>query len=308
MTRILNIPATPRVILLANKTKAPVVAALDELKPWLAKRAQIVAELELPQKTNLQSAGALPEADLVIVLGGDGTILALAHQAGDQNIPVLGVNFGKLGFLAEFNLPQLYQHWEMIISGRCRTSRRLMIEAKVFDANAAGGQGDPLDPSCCRLTTVGLNDAVITAGQPFRIIELAIAINPNTSQINATTCSGDGLIVSTPSGSTAYNLSAGGPIVTPGIDALCITPICPHSLAFRPIITNADDTIALRVVRCNPDTHLLVDGQVSTKLHAGEQVVVCQYDKRLELVQNPEMNYWKLLASKMHWAALPRQG
>jgi len=291
---------------LANKAKAPVAGAVEQLRPWLATRARLVADVELDQLITDSKAAQLPPADLAIVLGGDGTMLSLAQHAAAHDLPILGVNFGKLGFLAEFSLEELQRHWEAIVAGRCRTSRRLMLEARVYQADAEPCLVDQLDTSRCKFTAIGLNDAVITAGEPFRTIDIQLAINPSQEQTSVTNCSGDGMIVSTPSGSTAYNLSAGGPIVSPGIDAFCITPICPHSLAFRPIVVSADDGVCLRILGANVGTALVIDGRISVKIEVGEQVFIRRYAKPLTLIHNPELNYWKMLATKMHWAARPR--
>lgn len=297
-----------RLILLANKNKAPVIGALDELRPWLCERAEIVAEPELNDLAGPEATADFPPADLAVVLGGDGTLLALAQHAVAHDLPILGVNFGKLGFLAEFNLKELQDHWDAIVADRCRTSQRLVLDVTVYDADAAACWVDRLDKPHRKFRSLALNDAVITAGEPFRMVDLEMAINPSATHHSATTCTGDGIIVSTPSGSTAYNLSAGGPIVSPDIDAVCITPVCPHSLAFRPIVINADDGVCLRVLSANEGTTLVIDGRVRVKLGVGEQVFIRRNDKPLRLIHNPRLNYWKMLAKKMHWAARPRNG
>ncbi len=296
----------PRVIILANKDKPPVTEALAELRPWLNQRAKIVAEPDL----SLQTSGSsipLPGSDLAIVLGGDGTLLSQAKHVVGEGIPMLGVNFGKLGFLAEFNVYQLRRHWDAIAANRCRIGKRVMLEVAAFDAQAADCSVDKVDLAHCKFTGTALNEAVVTAGEPFRIIEIELTINPETSHSSSATCAGDGVIVATPSGSTAYNLSAGGPIVSPTTDALCITPICPHSLAFRPIVVHADDCVRLRVVRANPGSHLVIDGHESVALEPNEQIWIRRYPKPLLLVHNPELSYWQMLAKKMHWAAKPQR-
>jgi len=265
-----------------------------------------VAEPDFTTLARSKIVGVWPDADLVVVLGGDGTMLAVAEHAADKDLPMLGINFGKLGFLAEFNLQDLQGSWDLIVSGRCRTSRRLMLEVTVFDAQGAECVMNQLDEPHQQFRAVALNDAVITAGQPFRTIDLQLAINPSHEQTNDTICTGDGLIMATPSGSTAYNISAGGPIVSPGIDAFCITPICPHSLSFRPIVMNADGGIRVRVLRANEGTALVIDGRLPVKLQVNEQVFIRRHTKSLTLVNNPKLSYWQMLAKKMHWAARPR--
>ena len=291
-------------MVLANKLKKPVNDALDTFRPWLAERARIVAEPDIVKLTD-DAALELPDADLGIVLGGDGTLLAWARHLSGLNMPLLGVNFGKLGFLAEFSLEDLRQHWDQIASGSCPTSDRLMIEVFVFDAEAADCRVDQLDMTHLKTQALAMNDAVIAAGHPFRMIELDLEIDPTGPIPRGTRFVGDGVIIATASGSTAYNLNAGGPIVSPGIDALCITPICPQSLSFKPVVVNAVAGISIRVSTANVGTNLVIDGQLSVKLESHEQVYVHRHAKRVHLLQNPRLNFWKTLAQKMHWAARP---
>ncbi len=294
-----------RVIVLANKSKAQVPEELDQLLPWLSQRAKVVAvpDITMTADEDLQ----WPQADLAVVLGGDGTMLAQARRILDLTIPLLGVNFGKLGFLAEFSIDDLHRHWDQIATGSCSKTSRLMVDVMVFDADAADCHLNRFDMDHLKARSSAMNDAVITAGSPFRMIELALAIDPTREGEPGTVFAGDGVILSTPSGSTAHNMAAGGPIVSPDQDALCITPICPQSLAFRPIVTNADSVITVRVMSANPGSTLVIDGQASVSLETGDQVVVRRHARRLTVVQNPDLNYWQMLARKMRWAARPRR-
>lgn len=296
-----------RVIILANRLKSPVTKALNDFRPWLAQRAQIVAEIDI-NSFDSHLSNTVPKADLAIILGGDGTMLAQARQMLEHGIPMLGVNFGKLGFLAEFSLDDLKSHWPRIAAGQCRTTRRLMVNVYAFGSGTPefGSNGGSLPPH--KFHSVAMNDAVITAGPPFRMIELELAIEPEVSRTSATSFRGDGVIVSTPSGSTAYNMAAGGPIVSPGIAALSVCAICPQSLAFRPIVVNAQCDVWLRMVRANEGTTLMIDGQVSVKLETGDQVLIRRHPQTLQLIHNPDLNYWQMLAKKMQWAARPRRG
>jgi len=295
----------PRLIILANRQKIPVARALEGLRPWLAERTRIVAE---PDTMALRRGGAceIPDADLAIVLGGDGTMLAQARHLCDRGMPMLGVNFGKLGFLAEFSPEGLRKHWDSIADGTCRTTDRFMMEVRVFDAAAADCQVGRLDMDHCKHASVALNDAVVTAGEPFRMVEMSLAIEPDEGS-TATHVSGDGVIVSTSTGSTAYNLAAGGPIISPGVDAFCVTPICVHSLAFRSIVVRPEAGICIRLDSANRGTALVIDGQETIKLAAHEQIFVQKHDPPLRLVRNPDITYWKMLAQKMQWAVPPRR-
>jgi NAD+ kinase len=297
----------PRLILLANRDKPKVVAALRDLRPWLASRANVVAAPDI-RRLDHRRALRLPRADLAIVLGGDGTLLAQARHLIDLRLPILGVNFGKLGFLAEFGLDDLKQYWDTIVNGPCRRSERLAVDVCVYNTAGEDVWVTGRRPPKPAFTSVALNDAVITAGPPYRMIELELALDPRRGQISTTPITGDGLIVATPSGSTAYNLSAGGSIVSPGVDALCITPLCPYSLAFRPIIVSGRATIGVRVKEANAGTTLVIDGQVPVRLRAGQQVIVRRHARPLVLLQHPKLDYWKTLAQKLHWAARPRSG
>lgn len=296
-----------RVLLLANLEKPAVVEALREFRPWLAERAKIVAELDAC-KTSREAVQALPAANLAIVLGGDGTLLAQGRHLMDRHIPMLGVNFGKLGFLAEFSLDDVRKHWDLIVTGRCRKTHRLMLHVIVFSDGKNSVPADPLDASAADFDSVALNDAVITAGPPYRMIEMELSMAPSGSSGAATSFSGDGVIVSTPSGSTAYNLSAGGPIISPGVDAICVTPLSPHTLAFRPLVLSADAILTLHVTKANAGTTLVLDGQESLPIGAGHSVHIRRHARSLILVHNPDLNYLKMLARKMRWAARPRSG
>lgn len=294
-----------RVLILANKQKPLVNEALRDLRPWLEQRVAVAAEFDTHQ-IDARTAAELPEAELAIVLGGDGTMLSQARALIERDFALLGVNFGKVGFLAEFSLENLKQQWETIQRGAYQCSQRMMLEVILYPPGAPewGGDGEPMPEPVYR--DLAMNDVVVTAGPPFRMVEIELAIEPETSRTTATSFTGDGVILATPSGSTAYNVAAGGPIVSPGIDGLCVTAICPHSLAFRPIVYGADCQTWLAISRANAGTTLVLDGQTSCSLQPGQQILVRKHPRSLRLVNNPEWNYWKMLAHKMHWAARPR--
>ena len=296
----------PRVMLLANMKKPQVNEALKELRPWLSERAEIVCEAD-SHEMNAAMAATQPEVDLAIVLGGDGTLLAQARAMAARSVPLVGVNFGKLGFLAEFSLEELHEHWPAIASGKCRTTSRVLLEVNVYHARRAGEHGKNGDHTPA-FQCLAVNDAVITAGPPFRMIDLELIIDAHAANHFSTMFTADGVIISTPSGSTAYNLAAGGPIVSPQVDVLCITPLCPHSLSFRPIITKTDADNRFRLLRGNEGTTLVIDGQTSVRLFDGSEVRISRSDRSFTLVHNPSLSYWKLLAKKLHWAARPRRG
>jgi NAD+ kinase len=286
-----------RVYIVANTAKPPVARALEQWQPWIAQRAAI---------TGIDTDGtdlSAPEMDLVLVFGGDGTLLSVARRLKGRQVPVMGVNFGRLGFLASFTPDNFQQFFEQHLTKGLPISNRQMLEASVVSANVKC----PIDDyaalaACRRFAATALNDAVITAGPPFRMIELTISEGYD----GGVSYMGDGLIVSTASGSTAYSVSAGGPIISPDIAAFCITPICPHSLAFRPVIISSDSTILIVATKVNEGTTLFCDGQASTRLISGDRVLLRRSAHDVPLVENPEARQWRSLAEKLNWAIGPR--
>ncbi|MHC5023481.1 MAG: NAD(+)/NADH kinase [Planctomycetota bacterium] len=276
----------PRVILLGQFHRLDVAEVLESLRPEVQERAEVVAELEA-------DGDPLPddlEADLAIAIGGDGTLISQARRLIDRQIPLIGVNVGHLGFLAEFDAQSLIECAAIIFGPDPPVHQHLVLQAAVRDA---GG----------KTLTEGLavNDCVISAGRPFRMIELSMSVDHAEGPM----LTGDGVIVATPTGSTAYNVSAGGPIVHRSVDAMVITPLAAHSLAFRPIVVGADSTLEIDIVRANPGTTTVLDGQESMPLAAGQRVIVQPYVRKARFVTNPVTSYWRILLDKMRWAAPP---
>jgi NAD+ kinase len=295
-----------RVFIVANPGKPLVAAALQKLRPWLEQRATVVGveavggEADIDRGRELSSVNA----DFILVLGGDGTLLSAARRLGGRQIPLMGVNFGRLGFLASFTPDNILHYLERYLSGDgLKVHPRQMLEASVLPAGVTCRPDDCRDvASHRRFVATALNDAVVTAGPPFRMIELEISEDDEAG----VKYHGDGVIVSTSSGSTAYNVSAGGPIINPDVEAFCITPICPHSLSFRPVVISANSTVLIVAARVNEGTTLFCDGQASTKLAAGEKVVVRRSESDALLIENPDARRWRSLAEKLHWAVSPK--
>lgn len=277
------------------------VRAIAEFGPWLRKRADVVAVMDTWETRDGFDVEP-PECDLTLVLGGDGTFLSQARIMVDRGVPLLGVNFGKVGFLAEFEIEDVKTHWEAIAAGACRQTQRVMIDVDVMPLGTPQWNGHGVEPEH---SYIAMNDAVITAGPPFRMVEMDLAIEPDVSRRSALTFGGDGIIVATASGSTAYNLSVGGPIVSPGVDALVVSAIAPQSIAYRPIVFGADCDVWITMNRANPGTTLVIDGQESTTILEGQQVRIQRHPNRLQLIQNPNRTYWNMLSHKMHWAVRP---
>jgi NAD+ kinase len=294
-----------RLFIIANTAKPAVAQALKEMMPWIGQKAQIVA-IDTDDHADISHI----QADAILVLGGDGTLLAAARRLHGRPIPLLGVNFGRLGFLASFTPKQFTDQFDAFIANKLPISPRRVLEASVVPAHVSCDVTD--DRQLLhhrRFHATALNDAVITAGPPFHMIELEIAADnaggKGTVGGAGVRYFGDGVIVATASGSTAYNVSAGGPIISSNVDAFCITPLCPHSLSFRPVVISSNSTVLVTATKVNDGTTLFCDGQESTQLTTGERVIIRRSPQDVHLVENPGAREWHNLARKLHWAAAP---
>jgi len=225
------------------------------------------------------------EVDLMLVLGGDGTMIGTARMIGDREIPVLGVNYGGLGYLTEFRIEELFSALEAILAGNYRLDRRVMLSVQLRrDDNP-------------QMTNRVLNDVVINKSALARIIEIEAHLNGQF--VNAFRA--DGLIVSTPTGSTAYNLSAGGPVIFPSMNAVVITPICPFTLSNRPIVVPDDAEIELILNTGKEEVALTLDGQVGFPLEMADRVVIKKSRTTFNLIQPSNRNYFDVLRDKLRW-------
>ncbi len=267
-----------------------------ELVEWLGKRGIALSggpEIEREQiehatgcSVETVAVDKLPSSvDLILVLGGDGTMIATARMIGDREVPVMGVNFGGLGYLAEFRIEELYTALEAILAGNYRLDRRVMLAVELLRGN------DPVT------THQVLNDVVINKSALARIIEIEAYLN----QQFVNSFRADGLIISTPTGSTAYNLSAGGPVIFPSMNAVVITPICPFTLSNRPIVVPDDAVIELRLKTEQEDVALTLDGQVGFPLKVENRVVIRKSRTTFNLVQPMNRNYFDVLRDKLRW-------
>jgi len=223
--------------------------------------------------------------DLILVLGGDGTMIATARMLGDRAIPVVGVNYGGLGYLAEFRIEELHLALESILKGDYRLEQRVMLKAELL-------RGEEQVTS-----NRVLNDVVINKSALARIIEIEAYLNRQF--VNSFRA--DGLIVSTPTGSTAYNLSAGGPVIYPSMKAIVITPICPFTLSNRPIVIPDESVIELRLKTENEEVALTLDGQVGFALKSEDRVMIRKSQATFNLVQPANRNYFEVLRDKLRW-------
>lgn len=224
----------------------------------------------------------------LVVLGGDGTLLGAARRIGHHGVPILGVNLGGLGFITVIPLKRLYPAIEMMLASQLKTEKRVMLETRVIRE----GQ------EVCR--TQVLNDIVINKQALARIIDLDVTINNEV----LTTFRSDGLIISTPTGSTAYNLSAGGPILYPTLEALTLTPICPFTLTNRPIIVPDTALIQIMTGKDSDESVIITfDGQVGFDLYYGDRVLIRKSEQKVKLLIPPDHNYFNILKSKLMWGA-----
>ncbi len=262
------------------------IAILADLKRTKAKSAiQKLTSYLAGKKINVLMNEISKQADLVIALGGDGTILKVARQVSGLSVPVLGVNLGGLGFLAGVSLSDLYPTLNLILQKRFRAVERMLLRSEVFrKGKRVGG-------------FLALNDAVVKNGITARVIRLRLEVN---NQYVATYV-GDGLIVSTPTGSTAYSLAASGPLVHPDLSLIILSPICPHTLALRPLIISSKDTVNIWVEADHHEVVLTMDGQENMPLQLGDLVQVRKARERLKLIVPEKRSYYQVLRTKMKW-------
>lgn len=257
---------------------------------WLRARS-IEVLLDTTSATLLNEPGGMPKtqlaekADALLVLGGDGTILSAARLAAERSIPILGVNMGGLGFLTEVRLDNLYPSLDRVFTNDFILDERLMLATHIHRHGETVARG-----------TV-LNDVVISKGTLARMIDLQIAIDGQF----ITNLRGDGLIIGTPTGSTAYSLSAGGPIMNPGVQALILTPICPHTLTHRPLIVPSNVMIEVTLTSQDEGSMTTLDGQVGVAIIQGDQAVIHASDYRTRLIRFPESHYYEVLRGKLKW-------
>lgn len=220
-------------------------------------------------------------SDLVVVVGGDGTLLSIAHLAAQSGVPVMGINMGRLGFLTEIPAEEAVLTLDSLLGG----NREIISPRWLFEARVG------------RRKSYCLNDAVITKGALARMIDFTIAVDGET----VARLKSDGLIISTPTGSTAYSLSAGGPIVHPGLQATVITPICPHTFTFRPLLIPSDSRVSVRLLTAGEEVHYTLDGQRGDVMVQGDVLDVRRAPLELLLVTSPKRNYFDMVKEKLGW-------
>ncbi len=283
-----------KVGIVANIEKVKIAELAKSLKKWLEeKNTEVFLEAQIAAKTGIGGGLKWDElaakSQLIVVLGGDGTMLRAARYVARYGVPILGINMGSFGYLTEVNLNEMHSALELILGGKFVAEKRMMLTIAIKHGKTVANVGDVL------------NDAVINRGNLSRITELETAVDGEY----LTTYKGDGLIISTPTGSTAYSLSAGGPIVFPAKDLIIINPICPHTLTNRPIIFPQDANLEITLWSKGRGATLTLDGQESYQIESGDVVTIKKSQYAIKLVLSPHRSYWEILRSKLGWGGLP---
>jgi NAD+ kinase len=284
-----------RIYLVANPKRKPgVVAVLKDLLPWLRCHAEIV-KIDGKDATDLSKV----RADLILVFGGDGSILSVARRLNGNPIPVFGINMGRLGFLAETSPDELQEILPQVLSGNAVPSPRMMLKIRVQDGieSVTGGGRKVKRGQPCEF--LALNDAVLLR-QPMSSM---MSVDVRVSGEEIALYKGDGLIVSTATGSTGYSLSAGGPILSERLKAMLITPICAHTLANRPIVLDGGERLEIRAdTRRGWPVDLVLDGQVSCRLRSGAPVLIERAEQEFHLLTTGRKGRYEIIRDKLHWA------
>lgn len=273
-------------MLLVDGSRPELAAKAADLRAVIQRHVEVVASID-------DLAAPLPDvaADWLIVFGGDGSMLRTARLLGPCQTPVLGVNLGRVGFLADIQPDELDEVLPLMAAGRFRVVRHLMFECSVLR--------DGVEQS----RTLGLNEATVLAGEPFGMIDVQLYVDGCL----ATTYSCDGLIVSTPVGSTAHSLAAGGPILEKSLSAFVVSPICPHTLTNRPVVDSADRVYELAVPAPNSGAALVVDGQVIARVTAADRIRIERSLSEFQLIEVQGRGYYRTLREKLGWGGRLKQ-
>ena len=277
----------PKVIIFGDPQRKHADEAVMRFKQFSKGKVELLANC-FGEKCDIST---LRDADFAMVFGGDGTILGAARNLSNTQTPVIGVNVGHLGYLAEFSIEELEHLIDRILVDERLIGNRIMIHCSVRDSSGKEVFCSP-----------AINEIAINAGPPFSSIELRITIDG----LELASCSSDGLLFSTPTGSTAYNLSAGGPVIAPDLGAFVLTPVSPHSLSFRPVVLNSKSVVEIYPSKINEGTRVTIDGQVSCQLKGDEVIIARKHENSLRIVTNPLRSNWETLASKLNWAQRPK--
>jgi len=276
------------IAVIAKRDKPEAVTLAQQLKARYPQQ-KFVAEIQLAQALGWPTVNEESElgaiADLVIVLGGDGTLIHASRLLRGGAVPILGINLGSLGFMTEVPSSEMLPMVDEVLAGNFRIDSRMKLRCRIFRSGEV------------HLEDEVLNDVVINKGALARIGDHEMLMNGQY----VTTFKSDGVIVATPTGSTAYSMSAGGPIVHPSMDAMIVAPICPHALTQRPIVVPGDQSISIDLKSDVPDFYLTIDGQTGHRLNKGDRLDVHKSPNRVLLIRNPQLDYFSILRQKLRW-------
>jgi len=282
-----------KVGIIANSSKESAVDYTCRLSEWLLKKGlEVFLDEEIADKAGIIPGISRKElaslVDIIVVFGGDGTLLMASRSVGGLDVPIVGVNLGGFGFMTVVNLNEMFSTMEFILKGDYKTSKRMML-----DAILEGEDEQEIEHSA-------LNDIVISRGDLFRMINLETFVDDRY----LTTYKADGLIISTPTGSTAYSLSAGGPIVLPDLNSIIINPICPHTLTNRPIMLPPDSVVRIVLGPKEGNATATFDGQISVVMKSGDTIIVNKSTNYINLIDSPHHDYLEILRTKLGWGGL----
>ncbi len=281
----------PRVVILASVNRPRVRSELSRLESILQKSAEIV-QVDEDESFNFSEA----EIDLTVVLGGDGSILSAARRMGLRQVPVIGVNLGRLGFLAALDENELERVWPEVCEGAFPVDEHVMLQCSIIRAN-----DDPVDVVAA--PQLALNEAAILSGPPYSMLQIDLVVDGGL----ASTYNCDGLIISTPVGSTAHNLSAGGPILQRRLQAVVISPISPHTLTMRPVVDHADRVFEMIIRQGHASVSAVFDGRVLGTLQEGDCYRISKAPVSFKMVSIPERDEYRTLREKLGWGGNPRE-
>ena len=276
--------------IVGKKENKEVFKITKELCEWLSqKKVDFLVERELGVKSNINNVAdeddLVSKVDVLIVLGGDGTFLGASRLVHGNGVELLGVNLGGLGFLTEFTQDEIYLILEKVLDGKYETEKRELLRSKLVRNGKVVGEYS------------ALNDLVINNGPVSRVVDLAIYINGE----HITTPKADGIIFSTPTGSTAYSLSAGGPIIYPTLPVIVMTPICPHVLTNRPLVVASNTEIKVVVLQDAHNTYVTLDGQIGFPLEKDDEIYLKNSDSHINIIKSPFRDYFSILKTKLMW-------
>jgi NAD+ kinase len=276
-----------KILVLGDLNKKKIFDTISGLKPWLEKH--VIAEIvDLSKEKKIEKPGA----EIAVVFGGDGAILSTCRGLGRNQIPIIGVHMGRFGFLAELMERNVCTSLEKIFTGNYQIRRRMLLLCRVER------DGKIMSES------MGINDGVISRSSLSRLVSIKLNIDGE----DVATYRADGLIVSTPLGSTAHSLSAGGPLLTPDLNAFIIVPICPHTLTNRPLVVSGDVKIEMEILSQLSGTGFTVDGQVFTELEMGDKIKVVKSDIEVQMIDTGTRTFYGVLREKLNWGGQPNYG